>query len=123
MSGRDFDLDGYLTRIGHGGRREPTLAVLRAIVAAHSATIPFENIDVFTRRGAPLEASALQRKMVLARRGGYCFEQNSLLRAALLALGFAVTGLMARVVRGMDAEAITQRTHMMLGRRVRPGAV
>ena len=37
MSGRDYDLDGYLTRIGHGGRREPTLAVLRAIVAAHTA--------------------------------------------------------------------------------------
>ena len=114
MSGRDFDLDGYLTRVGHAGRREPTLAVLRGIVAAHAATIPFENIDVFTRRGVSLDACALQRKMVQARRGGYCFEQNSLLREALLALGFGVTGLMARVVRGMDADAITQRTHMML---------
>lgn len=114
MSGRDFDLDRYLTRVGHAGRREPTLAVLRDIVAAHAATIPFENIDVFTRRGVSLDARGLQRKMVQARRGGYCFEQNSLLREALLALGFEVTGLMARVVRGMDADAITQRTHMML---------
>jgi N-hydroxyarylamine O-acetyltransferase len=114
MSGRDFDLNEYLTRVGHAGRREPTLAVLRDIVAAHAATIPFENIDVFTRRGVSLDARALQRKMVQARRGGYCFEQNSLLREALLALGFEVTGLMARVVRGMDADAITQRTHMML---------
>jgi N-hydroxyarylamine O-acetyltransferase len=114
MSGRDFDLDGYPARIGHTGRREPTLAVLRAIVAAHSATIPFENIDVFTRRGVSLDSSVLQRKMVRARRGGNCFEHNSLLREALLALGFRATGLMARVVRGLDADAITQRTHMML---------
>jgi N-hydroxyarylamine O-acetyltransferase len=114
MSGRAFDLERYLTRVGHTGGREPTLAVLRAVIAAHSATIPFENIDVFTRRGVSLDAVALQRKMVRARRGGYCFEHNTLLREALLALGFGVTGLMARVVRGMDAAAITQRTHMML---------
>lgn len=88
--------------------------MLRAIVAAHTATIPFENIDLFTRRGVSLDTGLLQRKMVQARRGGYCFEHNSLLREALLALGFGVTGLMARVVRGMDAAAITRRTHMML---------
>jgi N-hydroxyarylamine O-acetyltransferase len=121
MSGRDFDLGGYLTRIGHAGPREPTLAVLRAIVAAHTATIPFENIDVFTRRGVSLDAGALQRKMVQARRDGYCFEHNCLLREALLTLGFEVTGLMARVVRGMDATAITQRTHMMLRVDLRDG--
>jgi N-hydroxyarylamine O-acetyltransferase len=114
MSGRDFDLEGYLTRVGHAGGRGPTLAVLQAVIAAHTATIPFENIDVFTRRGVLLDTNALQRKMVQARRGGYCFEHNTLLRAALLALGFEVTGLMARVVRGMNASAITQRTHMIL---------
>jgi N-hydroxyarylamine O-acetyltransferase len=114
MSGRDFDLEEYLRRVGHAGGRGPTLAVLQAIIAAHTATIPFENIDVFTRRGVLLDSNTLQRKMVQARRGGYCFEHNTLLREALVALGFAVTGLMARVVRGMDASAITQRTHMML---------
>ena len=114
MSGRYFDLEGYLMRVGHAGAREPTLALLRGVIAAHAATIPLENIDVFTRRGVVLEAGWLQRKMVQARRGGYCFEHNTLLRTALLALGFEVTGLMARVVRGMDATAITQRTHMML---------
>lgn len=114
MSGRAFDLDGYLMRIGHAGRRDPTLRLLRAVIAAHTATIPFENINVFTRRGVSLEATALQSKMVRARRGGYCFEHNFLMREALRALGFAVTGLMARVVRGMDATAATPRTHMML---------
>jgi N-hydroxyarylamine O-acetyltransferase len=114
MSGRTFDLGAYLARIGHTAPRQPTLATLRALVAAHTAAIPFENIDVFTRRGVSLDAGALQQKMVQARRGGYCYEQNSLLRATLESLGFAVTGLMARVVRGMGADAITPRTHMIL---------
>jgi hypothetical protein len=35
------------------------------------------------------------------RRGGYCFGQNTLLEAALQALGFAVTRLAGRVVRGL----------------------
>lgn len=67
---------------------------------------------MFTRRGVSLNAGALQRKMVQARRGG--FEHNSLLREALPATGFELTGLMARVVHGMDAAAITPPRHMML---------
>ena len=112
MSG--FDLDGYLARIGWSGAREPSLALLRAVVARHTATIPFENIDVFLGRGAPLDDAWLRDKMIRGGRGGYCFEHNTLLREALLALGFAVTGLMARVVRGMADDAATPRTHMLL---------
>jgi N-hydroxyarylamine O-acetyltransferase len=52
--------------------------------------------------------------MVRARRDGYCFGHNSLLRKALVALGFERTGPMARVIRGLDADTITQRTHVML---------
>jgi N-hydroxyarylamine O-acetyltransferase len=48
------------------------------------------------------------------RRGGYCFEQNTLLRAALERLGFTVSSVMARVVRGAPADAITPRTHLLL---------
>lgn len=109
-----FDLDAYLTRIGYDGPRDASLAVLRAVVAAHTATIPFESIDVFLGRGASLDHATLLQKMVHGGRGGYCFEQNTLLQAALSAMRFAVTGLMARVVRGLDATAQTPRTHMTL---------
>jgi N-hydroxyarylamine O-acetyltransferase len=36
-----------------------------------------------------LDTASLQAKMVAQRRGGYCFEQNHLLRAALERLGYA----------------------------------
>jgi N-hydroxyarylamine O-acetyltransferase len=49
---------------------------------------------------------------VAGRRGGYCFEQNTLFRAALERLGFRVTSLAARVRAG--ATVVRPRTHMLL---------
>ena len=95
-----IDLDGYLNRIGYAGTREASLPALRGLIAAHSASIPFENIDPFEGRAPKLDIASLQAKMVVSRRGGYCFEHNALLRAGLIALGFDVTSLVARVVLG-----------------------
>ena len=58
------------------------------------------NIDPFLGRAPKLDVASLQAKMVASRRGGYCFEHNALLRAGLIALGFDVTSLVARVVLG-----------------------
>ena len=41
-----FDLGAYLGRIGYTGPTDPTLTTLAGIVAAHSATIPFENFEI-----------------------------------------------------------------------------
>ena len=46
------------------------------------------------------------------RRGGYCFEQNTLFKAALEALGYRVTALAARVRVGETQ--VRPRTHMLL---------
>jgi N-hydroxyarylamine O-acetyltransferase len=110
----DLDLDAYLARIGLEAPGGPSLALLRAVVARHSATIPFENLDIVLGRPIRLDIRSIQAKLVRARRGGYCFEQNTLLQAALDRLGFRVSSLMARVMRGVPAGAITPRTHMML---------
>jgi len=114
MSDTAFDVDAWLFRIGHHGSREPVLPTLRALIGAHTATIPFENIDVLLGQPPKLDLGSLQRKMIANGRGGYCFEQNTLFLAGLLALGFRVTGLLARVIRGMDAGASGPATHMML---------
>jgi N-hydroxyarylamine O-acetyltransferase len=47
-------------------------------------------------------------------RGGYCFEQNPLLKNLLNALGYRVTGLAARVLWNAPEGAITPRGHMPL---------
>ena len=114
MSNDAFDLDAYVRRIAYDGPRSPSLAVLADLIACHTAAIPFENIDVFLGRPIPIDAASVAAKLIDARRGGYCFEQNTLLLSALTALGFRANPRLARVVRGMAADAPTPRTHMML---------
>lgn len=109
-----FDTQAWLARIGHRGDVTPGLEALRHLVLAHATAIPFENIDVFLGRVPQLDLAVLQRRMIEGRRGGYCFEQNTLLRAGLTALGFEVTSLLARVIRGLEAEAKRPATHMVL---------
>src|SRR3954451_20419082 len=58
----DAELQAYFARIGYAGPREPTLAVLRGIVAGHATSIPFENVDVLLGRGAKLDNEALLDK-------------------------------------------------------------
>ena len=109
-----IDLDAYFERIGHHGPRTPTLATLNAIVAAHVQTIPFENLDVLLGRPIELEPDALLHKLVHARRGGYCFEQNALLLAVLTALGFDVEPLSARVRYQRPRDYTPARSHLFL---------
>jgi len=105
-----LDLDAYLERIGLDGRPD-----LDRLHRAHATAIPFENLD--PRRGIPvsLESGDLERKLVADRRGGYCFEQNLLLKAALEALGAAVEMFLARVRVGSPRGTVRPRTHLVLG--------
>lgn len=108
-------LAAYLDRIGVADAATPDLATLRRIVAAHATTIPFENLDPFTGVEPRIDAESLHAKLVRRGRGGWCFEHNGLLRAALDTLGFRTTGLAARVRWMMPEEAApTARTHMLL---------
>lgn len=108
----DLDLDAYLQRIGYRGQLVPDLETLHGLHFAHATSIPFENLDVLLGRPISLELSDIQNKLVYKSRGGYCFEQNRLLAAALMRIGFRVTGLSGRVRRG--SPAIRPRTHMIL---------
>jgi N-hydroxyarylamine O-acetyltransferase len=114
MAADYFDLDAWLGRIGYSGSRAPTLVTLRALIAAHTAAIPFECLDVFLGRVPKLDCASLQQKMIASARGGYCYEQNVLFRAGLRALGYRTTNLMARVIRGLPPDAERPAAHMVL---------
>ncbi len=106
------DLDAYLGRIGYEGPLEPTPDTLRDLHRAHAVSIPFENLDILLGRPIRLDLISLHSKLVADRRGGYCFEQNTLFAAVLDQIGFTVAPLAARVRMGR-AEA-SARTHMAL---------
>jgi len=101
------DLEAYLARIGYAGPRAATAEVLTAVHVAHAATIPFENLDILLGRTIATGLPAIVRKLVHDRRGGYCFEQNALLGAALRALGFTVAPFLGRVRWQVPAEVAT----------------
>ena len=81
------DLDRYFQRIGWTGSREPTRDVLAGLLVRHTAAIPFENLDVLLGRPPSLALEALEDKLVVRRRGGYCYEHATLFAAVLRALG------------------------------------
>ena len=104
-----IDFDAYAQRVGVGS--DPSVTELHR---AHVLTIPFENLD--PHRGVPvsLEPEQLEDKLVASRRGGYCFEQNLLLAAALEATGREVEPMLARVRVGAPPGTVRPRTHLVL---------
>lgn len=108
------DLEPYLQRIGLAGPRPLSLDTLVAVHRAHAGAIAWETLDPWLGRPVELTLQALQRKLVQQRRGGYCYEQNLLLGAALRGLGFTVDNLAARVHWNIAPGVTRPRTHMLL---------
>lgn len=115
-----FDRDAYLARIKYEGPLIPSLETLQGLHRAHVMTVPFENLDIHLGRSISLDPADLFRKIVVERRGGYCFELNGLFALLLEALGFAVTRLAARVCSG--AEGVRPRSHQLLMVKLGEGA-
>lgn len=110
-----LDLDSYLHRIGlAAGPRALSLDTLTTVHRAHVQAIAWETLDPWLGRPVGLSLEALQHKMVQQRRGGYCYEHNLLLGAALRALGFTVDNLAARVHWNIAPGVTRPRTHMLL---------
>jgi len=108
-----IDLAAYFKRIGYTGPRTATLQTLKALHALHPAAIAFENLDPLRSVRIRLDPASVEKKLVGAGRGGYCFEQNGLFGLVLGALGFKVTGLAARVYVRTEPGKI-RRSHMLL---------
>jgi len=98
-------LDGYLERIGYDGPVEPTLACLTAIHRGHATRIPYENLDVQLGLTVGQDREQLYDKLVVRRRGGWCYEMNGLLQGALEEIGFDVRRVAGGVHRHETGEA------------------
>lgn len=94
------ELARYLVRIGIDQCPATDEAGLAEVQRRHLLTIPFENIDILLGKPIELGVDQAVAKLVDAKRGGYCYEQNALCAAALLALGFDVDMVSSRVAAG-----------------------
>jgi N-hydroxyarylamine O-acetyltransferase len=76
-----MDVDRYLERIGYEGPREADERTLAALQRAHLLTVPFDSLDCLLGNRVTVEPEDAYRKVVEARRGGFCFERRSASRS------------------------------------------
>ena len=109
------DVNAYLARIGIAEAKEPTVSFLDEIIDAHQRFVPFDNLDICEKNLTPSLAIAdLYDKIVVRKRGGYCFELNALFGALLKALGFDARPCMARVLlRPIPHPLISHRANIV----------
>jgi N-hydroxyarylamine O-acetyltransferase len=99
-------LGAYFARIGIAAPARPDLAALKAIHRAHAHAFTWEAADAFVLRpgAGNVDPARAFARMVEGRRGGWCYEMNGLLGAALAAFGFSVTRLCGGVRRAEMGE-------------------
>jgi N-hydroxyarylamine O-acetyltransferase len=108
-----MDVATYLRRIEYDGPLEPSRETLRDLHRQHLYTVPFENLDIGVGVPIILEPASLYDKVVVHRRGGFCYELNGLFCGLLTALGFRVSMLSA-CVRRDDGGFGPEFDHMLL---------
>lgn len=95
-----MDIAKYLKRIGFDGPVTHDYETLKKIQYCHMTTVPYENLEIMAGIPLKLDIDSLYQKIVVAGRGGYCFELNGALGALLRGFGFDVTDCMARFLKG-----------------------
>ena len=86
----------YLRRINYAESPAVDLETLRELQRAHLLSVPFENLDIGLKRPIRLDEQSLWNKIIVERRGGFCYELNGLFASLLRQIGFGVTYLEAR---------------------------
>ncbi|MCJ8014886.1 arylamine N-acetyltransferase [Paenibacillus sp. KQZ6P-2] len=113
ISGISTRAAAYLKRIGYDGEVEPTAAMLARIQECHIHHVPYENLDILNSVPLSLKLEDLYDKIVVRRRGGYCFELNALFSWLLEEIGFQVTHYFARFWRDEPNPPPMRRHHIL----------
>lgn len=96
------DIDKYLLRINFRGLLAADIKTLARLQKQHLLNIPFENLDIHTGKKIILSVRKFFEKIVLQKRGGFCYELNGLFNELLSALGFNTYLVSARVFESAD---------------------
>jgi len=106
-------INAYLDRIGYTSEPALNFDTLHALQRMHLQSVPYENIDILRNIPLSLDINDLFEKIVIRRRGGYCFELNALFAWLLRCLGFKVSDYFARFL--LNEPEIPMRRHHVLG--------
>jgi N-hydroxyarylamine O-acetyltransferase len=93
----DEVIAAYLARIGSPRPLALDVGALRDLHRAHLLAVPFENLSIHLGEPISLDETDLIDKIVVRRRGGFCYELNGAFACLLESLGARVRRVSARV--------------------------
>lgn len=93
-----MDVQKYLSRIDFSGSLNADLDTLRKLHRQHLLHVPFEDIDIHYKRPFDLDPVKVFDKIVNRRRGGFCYEVNSLFNELLKHAGFITRIISGKVI-------------------------
>ena len=109
-----FDyLELYLNRLKVYSEVKPDLKTLKLLHRQHLYNIPFENLDIHSNRKIILNKEKLLPKILIEKRGGFCYELNECFFNLLKTIGFKVNRISAGVF-GKDKKYSPDFDHMAL---------
>ena len=109
-----MNLNSYLQRIKISQLEKPNLSFLSELQKHHLLTVPFENLDIHQGEKIVLDENRIYEKMVVNKRGGFCYELNGLFCWLLCSLDFFVSMVSSRVYRLAEDRFTPEFDHMVL---------
>lgn len=92
-----MDIRAYLDRIDFHDTISIDKDTLYSLQKKHLLKIPFENLDIHYGRKISLSVTDIYQKIVIEKRGGFCYELNGLFHQLLKQIGFNVKLISAQV--------------------------
>ena len=110
----NVQLQEYLNRIGINRKVEVNYDDLYLIQKQHLIHVPFENLSILHGETISLDLDDLYRKIVVNKRGGFCYELNYLFYDLLKTIGFQVEMISASVYDRTKDEYGKEFDHLFL---------
>ncbi len=104
----------YINRINYKGDVKPNLEVLKELQEKHLLNVPFENLDIHNKRPIELDVAKFYNKVVIEKRGGFCYELNGLFHHLLNTVGFKSKIISARVYDSKKTDFGKEYDHMAI---------
>lgn len=109
-----MDLEKIKERINYSGEFRPTYEVLKELQMQFLLHVPFENLNIHLNIPLDYSSSQVFHKIVEQKRGGLCYENNSLFYDILKAIGFNVNFIKAEMFKGLPLKNDENHMHMAL---------
>lgn len=109
-----MNLEKVRNRIKYEGEFYPTYEVLKNLQRQFLLHVPFENLNIHLNIPIDYSSSTVFDKIVENKRGGLCYENNSLFYDILLEIGFKVNFISCEIYKDLPLKMDKFHRHMAL---------